>query len=190
MASRRQRRLKNKSVSKNKDKVEIIDKIDNLRMTNKKQVNNSTKNQNNINGFKISAISLFVVVVIILSAFVINNNSSPSTIQGVYDREIPDNMPNKYDSTLTTGEKLKTAYDYAETNGDLLEELICHCGCNNPMHSPYHRNNKECFWTSAGQYETHAENCSTCVYIALSAQKLFEAGWPAIEVRQFIDNQY
>jgi hypothetical protein len=103
---------------------------------------------------------------------------------------MPDNMPSRYDTTLTDEPKLSSAYDYAMDHGDVLSHLICYCGCNNQMHTPYHETNKECFWTVTGAREAHAESCSTCVYIALSAKSLTEAGWPISNIRSFIDNQY
>ena len=99
-------------------------------------------------------------------------------------------MPSRYDSSLTQNPKLSTAYQFAAGHNEVLSEIICYCGCNNHMHQPYHANNDQCFWTTSGAKETHAEDCSTCVYIALSAKTLFEAGWTIANILSFINSQY
>jgi len=103
---------------------------------------------------------------------------------------LPPNMPSRYDTTLTQNPKLDTAYQFAADHSEVLSQLICYCGCNNPNHQPYHANNDQCFWTTNGQKETHAEGCSTCVFIALSAKTLYEANWTISNIRAFIDSQY
>ncbi|MHA2105793.1 MAG: PCYCGC motif-containing (lipo)protein [Candidatus Hodarchaeales archaeon] len=167
--------------------TENIDKI--LTNINKDNKSVELKKSNNNVFYKAT---LLIVPVLIVGLVLSNSLSNPQigNVNPSPDKQLPDNMPSRYDQTLTTGPQLQEAYDYASTNGDVLSQLICYCGCNNTMHQPYHENNKECFWTSTGAYESHAETCSTCVYIALSAKTLNSAGWTPFEIRSYIDAQY
>lgn len=167
--------------------VENINKILNTMEKDNKSM--KLKKSNNTILYKVSLIILPVVIV----GLVLSNSLSNPQIgikNPLPDKTLPDNMPSRYDQTLTNGLKLQEAYEYATSNGDVLSQLICYCGCNNTMHQPYHANNKECFWTSTGAYEPHAETCSTCVFIALSAKALYSAGWAPIEIRSYVDAQY
>jgi len=137
---------------------------------------------------------ILIVATISTGLFVLPNfnpvgNTNFQTPQG-QTLPLPSNMPSRYDNSLTQNPKLETAYQFAANHSEVLSQLICYCGCNNPMHQPYHENNDQCFWTTTGQVETHAENCSTCVYIALSAKTLYEANWSIGNIRAFIDAQY
>ena len=180
--------IKTKMATENQEIRTSLDKLHG-RIKNEKF---SSKNQNQIK------ITLFAVVLIIITAstgFLIFSNlnitgtSSFKNSQG-QTMSLPSNMPSRYDSTLTQNPKLKTAYQFASNHSEILSQLICYCGCNNPMHQPYHENNDQCFWTTIGQKKTHPENCSTCVYIALSAKTLSEVNWSINNIRAFRDSQY
>ena len=134
------------------------------------------------------AIGLVVIFVLSLSSFF--NSPQPTDINPYPEKTLPGGLPSKYDTDLTSKAKLTVAYDFANSSGQVMSQLICYCGCNNQMHQPYHATARECFWTSEGAYEGHAENCSTCVYIALSAKALYEGGWTPQEIRVYIDSQY
>lgn len=137
-------------------------------------------------------VSFGLVTIIMLGLFVAGGllGSTSTNIENPTSRPVPNNLPNRGDPTLTQDPKLSSAYDYAKANKGNLDHLICYCGCHNPKHQPYHQSNYECFWTEGGTYERHAENCSTCVYIALTAKALYEGGWSSQEVRMFVDAQY
>lgn len=152
--------------------------------------------QVNNNNVKYVAISL--IVVISVTGLIALSNINPVGQTSFTNTNtgdtlgLPSNMPSKYDQTLTQEPTLSNTYTYASTEAgeQLLSQLVCYCGCNNTMHRPYHENNKECFWTSTGAYEPHAETCSTCIYIALSGKILYENNWTVSNIRAYIDSQY
>lgn len=79
---------------------------------------------------------------------------------------------------------VREAYMTAEQYPELLEQLKCYCGCDNPMHSPYHRSLYECFT------DTHGSNCHTCVNEAILAKNLYIEGKTPSEIRAIIDQKY
>ncbi|MEM2237808.1 MAG: CYCXC family (seleno)protein [Candidatus Caldarchaeum sp.] len=79
---------------------------------------------------------------------------------------------------------VKDGYLTAKQYPQLLEQLRCYCGCDNPKHTPYHRNLYECFT------DTHGANCQVCVEEALIARNLYEQGMDPAQIRSSIDKRY
>ena len=185
------RKQKQKLMAKKSSTSDSIDTVIDKLQNNIKQESKSIKNSNN--NLRYVGLTLILLIsftgLLSLSNFNLVGQTNFTNNQG-QTLPIPHNMPSKYDNTLTLEPKLSSAYAYAKENGALLSQLVCYCGCNNKMHAPFHETNKECFWTVNDEYEPHAESCSTCVYIALSAEILYENGWSIPNIRSFIDNQY
>ncbi len=176
---------------KEKSNVDINNSLNKMSMKIKKE---KKKFSSNKQSKKLVFATILVVLSITSGFFILSNFNSVGTTSFTntigQTLPLPPNMPSRYDPTLTQNPKLSTAYQFALDHKDVLSQLICYCGCNNPNHQPYHANNDQCFWTVTGQKETHAENCSTCDYIALSAKTLYEANWSIGNIRAFIDAQY
>ncbi len=79
---------------------------------------------------------------------------------------------------------VREAYMTAKQYPELLEQIRCYCGCDNPMHTPYHRSLYECFT------DTHGSNCQVCVDEAILARNLYLEGKTPAEIRSIIDQRY
>ena len=179
------RRYKSKiKISQESNKTSTIENMDkiisNIKSTNK---NNFRKSINpNL------AISVGLLALIIFSGGIIVLNSPTRSSNNPIvplDKELPPNMIDKNDRNILSAENTIIAYNYAKSNDNILEHLKCYCGCDN-----IHNNNRECFWKANGEKDTHAQTCGVCIYIALSAKQLNEAGWTTPEIRQYIDSQF
>jgi hypothetical protein len=185
------RKLKQKVKQKNGSKS--IDTVFNRLQTNIKNEKKAiTVSNNNLKFWAFGIIAILSITAILaLSNFNLVGQTNYSNDKGE-TLSLPPNMPSRYDTTLTQDPKLSNMYNYAasDAGATLLSQLVCYCGCNNINHAPFHENNKECFWTSSGEYEPHAETCSTCIYIALSAKTLYEYNWSVSDIRSYIHDQY
>jgi hypothetical protein len=80
--------------------------------------------------------------------------------------------------------KVMQAYQIAKDNPRLLQQFDCYCGCENPMHSPYHTSLFECFT------DTHGANCQVCIEEALLVFQMSQDGATIGEIRQEILSKF
>ncbi|MEM0482708.1 MAG: CYCXC family (seleno)protein [Nitrososphaerota archaeon] len=133
------------------------------------------------NGSKLSTALKVVLPVILFSAFVVwliwpqpPSQIPTATLEGRKQVLNPD---------LFKG-VVREAYMTAKQYPELLEQMKCYCGCDNPMHTPYHRSLYECFT------DTHGSNCQVCVDEAILARNLYMEGKAPSEIRTIIDQRY
>jgi len=91
----------------------------------------------------------------------------------------------------TTTASIKTAYDVASQNLDILQQIPCYCGCKEDGH----KNNAQCFINrteSDGRivWDDHGKRCETCMTIAVTAADLKKQGKTPLEIRKAIDDKY
>ena len=190
MTDRRRKRKKSRSnqsvIKHDKTAAETLERLQKISKAKQKEIKGTSLITN-----KVLVVGLLTSIVFISAFIFINTNHGGTSLYTIPEgQKLPANLPSRNDPNLTSDSKISEAYAYALENGELLEQLICYCGCYYPVEQPLHENNKECFWTETGAKDTHAENCVTCVYIALSAKALNEAGWTPQQIRDYIDSQY
>jgi len=99
-----------------------------------------------------------------------------------------DDLPQDVRSAPST---VRTAYQFAAANPDLMQAIPCYCGCGGIGHT----SNYDCYVAgldSGGAliFDGHALGCSICVDITLDAMRLSKAGKPAAEIRAYVDATY
>jgi hypothetical protein len=86
---------------------------------------------------------------------------------------------------------VRTAYQFAAANPDVMEDIPCYCGCG----SIGHTSNYSCYVSHADQngvitFDNHALGCSICVDITLDAMRLLKEGKSVPEIRAYVDATY
>ena len=86
---------------------------------------------------------------------------------------------------------VRTAYQFAAANPDVMQQLPCYCGCGGIGHE----SNYDCYVaevTSDGviRFDGHALGCSICVDITQDAMRLLKEGKSAPEIRSYVDATY
>lgn len=80
--------------------------------------------------------------------------------------------------------EVREGYQIARDIPGVLSQLNCHCGCDNPQHTPYHRSLLECFT------DDHGANCVVCVQEALMASRMNSQGANIGQIRNAIDSKF
>lgn len=88
-------------------------------------------------------------------------------------------------------EIVRTAYQFAFTNPDVLTQLPCYCGCSGMGHT----SNYSCYVAGENSdgtlaFDGHALGCSICVDITVDAMRMLDEGKPMTEIRSFVDQTY
>lgn len=99
-----------------------------------------------------------------------------------------DSLPKEVQSAPAT---VRTAYQFAAANPDVMEQIPCYCGCGGIGHD----SNYDCYVSGldaqgAIVFDGHALGCSICVDITLDAMRLLREGKSASEIRLFVDSTY
>jgi hypothetical protein len=86
---------------------------------------------------------------------------------------------------------VRTAYQFAVTNPDALENVPCYCGCG----TIGHKSNLACYVKEFGSdgkpvFDDHATGCSICVDIATDVMKMTGEGKSPAAIRQQIVDSY
>ena len=86
---------------------------------------------------------------------------------------------------------VRTAYQFAAANPDVMENLPCYCGCG----SIGHDSNYDCYIAEvdangAIRFDAHALGCSICVDITLDAMRLLREGKSVPDIRAYVDATY
>ena len=86
---------------------------------------------------------------------------------------------------------VRTAYQFAAANPDVMQNIPCYCGCG----SIGHTSNYDCYVAGvdaqgAIRFDGHALGCSICVDITLDAMRLIKEGKSVPEIRAYVDSTY
>jgi hypothetical protein len=86
---------------------------------------------------------------------------------------------------------VRTAYQFAAANPDVVQLIPCYCGCG----SIGHRSNYDCYVSDVDpsgviHFDGHALGCSICVDITLDAMRLLKEGKSVPEIRTYVDATY
>ena len=88
-------------------------------------------------------------------------------------------------------EVVRTAYQFAVTNPDVLTQLPCYCGCG----SMGHTSNYACYIAGENSdgtpiFDNHALGCSICVDITVDAMRMLDDGQSIDAIRSYVDQTY
>jgi hypothetical protein len=86
---------------------------------------------------------------------------------------------------------VRSAYQFAAANPDVMEQLPCYCGCGGIGHD----SNYDCYVAEvesngAIRFDGHALGCSICVDITQDAMRMLRDGKPVPEIRAWVDSTY
>ena len=86
---------------------------------------------------------------------------------------------------------VRTAYQFAAANPDVMQKIPCYCGCGNIGHT----SNYACYVSDAEPsgaftYDNHALGCSICVDITQDVMRLLKDGKSVPEIRTYVDATY
>ncbi|MVP00119.1 PCYCGC motif-containing (lipo)protein [Paenibacillus lutrae] len=89
-------------------------------------------------------------------------------------------------------EEIRTIYQLAGENKELLEWMPCYCGCGE---SAGHKSNQNCFIRETGSdgsivWDDHGTRCGICLEIALKSVAMKKQGKSTLEIRKAIDEAY
>ncbi len=105
------------------------------------------------------------------------------------DNMIPmDKLPAQVQSAAVS---VRSAYQFAAANPDLMKSIPCYCGCGRIGHT----SNYSCYVSGVGadgiiSYDNHALGCSLCVDITQDAMRLSREGKPVPAIRAYVDATY
>jgi hypothetical protein len=86
---------------------------------------------------------------------------------------------------------VRTAYQFAAANADVMKNIPCYCGCG----SIGHTSNYSCYVSRVDPkgvptYDNHALGCSLCVDITQDVMRLLRDGKSVLEIRAYVDTTY
>jgi hypothetical protein len=86
---------------------------------------------------------------------------------------------------------VRTAYQFAAANPDVMQHIPCYCGCGGIGHE----SNYDCYVADVAadgtvRFDGHALGCSICVDITQDAMRLLREGKPVPEIRLYVDATY
>jgi len=86
---------------------------------------------------------------------------------------------------------VKTAYQFAAANPDIMKDIPCYCGCD----SLGHTSNYDCYVSNVNTdgnitFEEHGLNCLTCVNITQDVMKLLREGKSPGDAKDYIIAKY
>jgi hypothetical protein len=86
---------------------------------------------------------------------------------------------------------VRTAYQFAAANPDVMQHIPCYCGCGGIGHE----SNYDCYVAEVRangtvRFDGHALGCSICVDITQDAMRLLREGRSVSEIRAYVDATY
>ena len=86
---------------------------------------------------------------------------------------------------------VRTAYQFAAANPDVMHKVPCYCGCGGIGHT----SNYSCYVadgdpSGAITYDNHALGCSICVDITQDVMRLLKDGKSVPQIRTYVDATY
>ena len=99
-----------------------------------------------------------------------------------------DKLPAEVQSAAVS---VRTAYQFAAANPDVMKNIPCYCGCGGIGHT----SNYSCYVSQADAnggitYDNHALGCSICVDITQDAMRLLKDGKSVPDIRSYVDATY
>ena len=86
---------------------------------------------------------------------------------------------------------VRTAYQFAAADPDVMQHIPCYCGCGGIGHE----SNYDCYVADVEpngttRFDGHALGCSICVDITQDVMRLLKEGKPVPEIRAYVDATY
>jgi hypothetical protein len=86
---------------------------------------------------------------------------------------------------------VRTSYQFAIANPDVLTQLPCYCGCGGMGHT----SNYSCYVADEDadgtlKFDNHALGCSICVDITVDTMRMLDEGKSLTEIRSYVDQTY
>ena len=127
--------------------------------------------------------SLFIMMI---ASLLITGCTKPEN-QSI-DMALMEQMPSEIQSAP---EVVRTAYQFAAANPDVLTQLPCFCGCG----SMGHTSNYACYIAGENSdgsiiFDNHALGCSICVDITVDAMRMLDDGQSIDAIRSYVDQTY
>lgn len=127
--------------------------------------------------------SLFIMMI---ASLLITGCTKPKN-QSI-DMALMEQMPSEIHSAP---EVVRTAYQFAAANPDVLTQLPCYCGCGSMGHS----SNYACYIAGENSdgsiiFDNHALGCSICVDITVDAMRMLDDGQSIDAIRSYVDQTY
>ncbi len=130
---------------------------------------------------------LVVPLIAILVLAVLPACSSPA--QAATAHLMPmDRLPGQVQSAAVA---VRTAYQFAAANPELMKGIPCYCGCG----SIGHTSNYSCYVSGVDAqgtiaFDNHALGCSLCVNITQDAMRLYQEGKTTSQIKAYVDSTY
>ena len=132
---------------------------------------------------------IFWIVLLVLGLLLSACSGSPSQKESqAYELAPMADMPMEVHSAP---EVVRTAYQFAVANPEVLTELPCYCGCGGMGHT----SNYGCYVAGENEdgsliFDNHALGCSICVDITVDAMRMLDEGQSMTEIRSYVDQTY
>jgi hypothetical protein len=84
-------------------------------------------------------------------------------------------------------EALTAVYRFVAANPELLEQVVCYCGCGDTL---AHRHLRDCFYTDNGRPDPHAAGCGVCLAEAIEVERMLAAGMGDQAIVDAIDERF
>jgi hypothetical protein len=86
---------------------------------------------------------------------------------------------------------VRTAYQFAAADPDVMQHIPCYCGCGGIGHA----SNYDCYVADVEpngtiRFDGHALGCSICVDITQDVMRLLKEGKAVPEIRLYVDATY
>ncbi len=131
--------------------------------------------------------TLFLLILAILLLSVLPACSATAQAAGLHLMPM-DRLPAQMQSAAVA---VRTAYQFAAANPEVMKGIPCYCGCG----STGHTSNYSCYVTGvdaqgAITFDNHALGCSLCVNITQDAMRLLREGKTVPEIKAYVDLIY
>jgi len=130
---------------------------------------------------------LSVALLGVLLAIALPACSTPAQASNLHMMPM-ENLPAEVQSAPVS---VRTAYQFAAANPDVMKNVPCYCGCGGIGHT----SNYSCYVTRADTkgaitYDNHALGCSICVDITQDVMRLLRDGKSVPDIRAYVDATY
>ncbi len=130
---------------------------------------------------------LILPLMAILLLSVLPACSTPAQAAGMHLMPM-DKLPAQMQSAAAS---VRTAYQFAASNPDVMKGIPCYCGCG----SIGHTSNYSCYVSGVDPqgtiaFDNHALGCSLCVSITQDAMRLLRDGKTVPEIKAYVDSTY
>lgn len=135
------------------------------------------------------ALRRFSLILAAATLFVATLGACSTSPQATVQKMQPmDGMPAAVRSAPAT---VRTAYQFAAANPEVMKHIPCYCGCG----SIGHTSNYACYVSGVDSrgtiiFDNHALGCSLCVDITQDALRLSNEGKTVPEIKAYVDAAY